>query len=75
MMQGDFHGVEGLKAGRDFRGAVLPWCFETPPPHCKTAIDDILAETQCTQYVLNFGGALMKDGITRTVNRLVEEDQ
>ena len=26
-------------------------------------------------YVLNFGGALMKDGITRTVNRLVEEDQ
>ena len=26
-------------------------------------------------YLLNFSQALMKDGITRTVNRLVEEDQ
>ncbi len=26
-------------------------------------------------YLLNFGEALMKNGITRTVNRLIEEDQ
>jgi GxxExxY protein len=26
-------------------------------------------------YLLNFGEALMKNGITRTVNRLLEQDQ
>ncbi len=26
-------------------------------------------------YRLDFGAALMKDGVIRTVNRLVEEDQ
>jgi len=26
-------------------------------------------------YLLNFSEALMKDGITRTVNQLIEEDQ
>ena len=49
MMQGDFHGMEGPKAGRDFRGSVPPWRFETPPLRCQAALDDTLAETQSTQ--------------------------
>jgi len=49
MMQGDFHGMEGLKVGRNFRGSVLPWRFGTPRARCKAALNDTLAETQSTQ--------------------------
>lgn len=90
-MQGDFHGMEGPKAGTDFPGSVSSSRFEMRPPPGKAALDDILAEAQSTLrekpltdlrptgmtlgYLLNFGAALMKYGITRTVSRLVAEDQ
>ena len=34
-------------------------------------IGDVVVDTAIAVYLLNFGEALMKDGITRTVNGLV----
>jgi GxxExxY protein len=71
----DIHFDEGFRADIIVEGKVILEIksVETVIPSHKKQVNTYLRLTGCKLgYLLNFGEALMKDGITRVVNRLEE---
>jgi len=75
---------QGLKFNEGFRADIIVEnkvilelkCVEKlNNAHKKQLLTDLRFTGMRLGYLLNFAEALMKDGMTRTVNRLIEEDQ
>ena len=68
--------VDGaVQLHRELGPGLLETVYEVILAHKKQLLTYLRLTDLKLGYLLNFGAALMKDGITRTVNRLLEEDR